>query len=91
MLSINLLIVAFNYFLFVYFDVSKQLQKYLQVSGIMNLIIVSIFFAINNYFTIKTLPDKLIEGQKKYPLYETQKRVSSNKSDHLFDDYLKNR
>ena len=88
---IHLLIVAVNYFLFTYFDISKQVQNLINISSIMNLIIVSIFFAINNYFTIKTLPDKLIEGQKKYPLYETQKRVSSNKSDHLFDDYLKNR
>ena len=88
---IHLLITAVNYFLFAYFDVSKQLQNLLNVSGMMNLIIVSVFFVINNYFTIKLLPDKLIEGQKKYPLYETQKRVSSNKSDHLFDDYLKKR
>ena len=88
---IHLLITAVNYFLFVYFDVTKQLQNLLNVSGMMKLIIVSFFFVVNNYFTIKLLPDKLIEGQKKYPLYETQKRVSSKKSDHLFDDYLKKR
>ena len=88
---IHLLITAVNYFLFVYFDVSKQLKNLLNVSGMMNLIIVSIFFAINNYLTIKIIPENLIEGQKKYPLYERQKRVSSSKSDHLFDDYLKKR
>ena len=63
---IHLLITAVNYFLFAYFDVSKQLKNLLNVSGMMNLIIVAIFFAINNYLTIKILPDKLIEGQKKY-------------------------
>ena len=88
---IHLLITTINYFLFAYFDVSKQFQNLLNISGMMNLIIVSIFFVINNYFTIKIILENLVEGQKKYPLYERQKRVSSSKSDHLFDDYLKKR
>ena len=88
---IHLLIVAVNYFLFTYFDISKQVQKYLQVSGIFKLLILSILMAVNNYFTFTIIKENLVEGQKRYPLYERQKHILDNEPEHLFDHYLKKR
>lgn len=91
MFSIYLLVLVVNYFLFTYFNVSKQVQQYLQVSGILKLLILSILMAFNNYLTFTIVLDKLVEGQKRYPLYEKQKPILDSDPDHLFDHYLKRR
>ena len=89
MFSIYLLILVVNYFLFTYFNVSKQVQQYLQVSGILKLLVLSILMAFKNYLTFTIVLDKLVEGQKRYPLYEKQKPILDSDPDHLFDHYLK--
>ena len=91
MFSIYILILVINYFLFTYFNINKQVQQYLQVSGTLKLLILSILMAFNNYLIFKIVLDKLVEGQKRYPLYEKQKPILDSEPDHLFDHYLKRR
>ncbi len=88
-MDLSLLIVTFNYALFTYFDVSNCVKTYLNVSGIVLLFLQTLFFMVNNYFTIKFVEQQLIEGQKRYPLYQQQKPIYDKEPEHLFDTFLR--
>lgn len=89
-MNLSLLIVTFNYALFTYFDMGNCVKTYLNVSGITLLFLQSLFFVINNYFTIKLVEKQLIEGQKRYPIYQQQKPIYNKEPEHLFDTFLRN-